>query len=482
MTKCCPLLIFVVCSVAVAGQPAATRLPVPDSAAVEKAEKLVRELFKADLAKKKQADQIETARKMIKSAGETNDNPAAKFALLREASEVAARGGDIGTALEAAAGLTQSFEMKPVDVQLGILETAERGKTVPARAVAEAALEVADDALRADDFDSADKLLKLAVRAATRASNAALSANVAAKIREAEAIQQVLGQLEPERKKLASDPNDAAANQKVGRFLAVLKGEWDAGLPHLAKSGDEKWKAAAEADLTSPIAANDRTALADRWFDLAATLEGPDATELRFRAYQWYSQALADLSGLSKARVEKRMAEIEKSADFKSARGAGWSVVFRSSDAAIWNTDTNRGRYHFATPLAKAPVGLRYLRLAETMKGTFVIIEMSKDRLDGNFEKDGYAWSGKSNLEFNGRHLGISDTAWGNPQKGAIAVYNVPFQAAYRGWGFGNRSYIDDGQGYAWLGEPVAKMVFEFAVKVGPLTADETKRMLKKKK
>ena len=52
----------------------------------------------------------------------------------------------------------------------------------------------------------------------------------------------------------------------------------------------------------------------------------------------------------------------------------------------------------------------------------------------------------------------------------------------YRGWGFGHRVGIDDGQGFAWAGETVPKTAFEFAVKVGPLTPEETKRLLKKKK
>ena len=78
------------------------------------------------------------------------------------------------------------------------------------------------------------------------------------------------------------------------------------------------------------------------------------------------------------------------------------------------------------------------------------------------------------------RHLGIYDTAWG-PTRGSIAVLATPAQSS-RGWGFGNRAFLDDVQGYSWAGVPVGKTAFEIAVKLGPLTAEESKRLLKKKK
>jgi hypothetical protein len=471
-------LLLLFASVAVA-QPA-RRMSPPPAADIETAAELVRDLYKADLAKKKTSEQLEAARKLMKAGDETNDNPAAKYSLYRESADLAGRAGDLGAALEAAALLLQHFDLKPVETQLTILEIADHGKAVPARAVVEAALEVADDAIRVDDHASATKLLKLAAGAAARASLTTPAATVAAKQRELEAIEQLYEPLAPDRKKLAADANHPEANFKIGRFTALRKGDWDAALPMLAKGSDEQWKAAAEQELSAPLAAEKMLALADRWFDLAASLEGVEAGAVHVHAYQWYSQAAADLTGLSKTRAEKRMQELEKSPDFKSAPGAGWRVLFRSADPAIWNTDTNRGRYQFALPLSKAPAGLRYLRLAETTKGTSVIIEMSKDKLHIGFEKDGYAWSGINNLNYNGHHLGIGDMAWKNTPKGAIDV--CMFTAAYRGWGFGHRAFMDDVQGYAWNGEPIARTVFEIAVKIGPLTSDESKRLLKRKK
>ncbi|HXD87590.1 MAG TPA: hypothetical protein VN641_13925 [Urbifossiella sp.] len=52
----------------------------------------------------------------------------------------------------------------------------------------------------------------------------------------------------------------------------------------------------------------------------------------------------------------------------------------------------------------------------------------------------------------------------------------------YPGLGFGHRAQSDDVQGFAWDGQPIDKTVFEIAVKSGPLTAEESRRLLKAKK
>ncbi|MDB5308871.1 MAG: hypothetical protein JWO38_3073 [Gemmataceae bacterium] len=115
-------------------------------------------------------------------------------------------------------------------------------------------------------------------------------------------------------------------------------------------------------------------------------------------------------------------------------------------------------------------------------KRKYVIIEMTKDRLAGRTEQERYGWNGTNANESNARHLGIYDTALASTKNGLIAIYTLRAVADYGGWGFGHRMILDDAQGYAWNGEPVEKMVFEIAVKSTPLTAEESKRLLKKKK
>src|SRR5438445_11727192 len=81
----------------------------PDDAALAKAEKTIKDLFKEDFAKRKPADLQEVAGKLIKQAAETTDDPAGVFVLLRLAQETAAKAGDAGQALQAIDAQAKQF-------------------------------------------------------------------------------------------------------------------------------------------------------------------------------------------------------------------------------------------------------------------------------------------------------------------------------------------------------------------------------------
>src|SRR5262249_43078345 len=224
---------------------AADPLPVPDEAAQAKAEKVVRDLYKEDYTKKKPAEQVEFARKLLKVADDTRDNPAARFVMYREARDLAARAGDLDLALDAGDTTAKVFAVNVIEFKTAALQVADRTPTVPARDVAETALEIVDDAVKGDDYAGAAKLLELAARAAGRARNEWAAGGV----KEGAATRKASAAPEPDRKALRANPDAPAAAAKVGRFLCLVKGDWDAGLPLLAKGNDPKLKAAAEKDL-----------------------------------------------------------------------------------------------------------------------------------------------------------------------------------------------------------------------------------------
>jgi hypothetical protein len=79
----------------------------------------------------------------------------------------------------------------------------------------------------------------------------------------------------------------------------------------LALGANEKLKAAAIKELAGPAAAADRTAIGDAWWDLAEKHQGLAAEQLQARAVYWYRQALPELTGLMKAKVDKRLGQYE---------------------------------------------------------------------------------------------------------------------------------------------------------------------------
>ena len=82
------------------------RTPAPSTEDAAKAEKLIKELFKADYAKVRTPDRVALAAKLLQQAGETTDDAASRFVLIREARDIAAKAGDSELALKAAGSAT----------------------------------------------------------------------------------------------------------------------------------------------------------------------------------------------------------------------------------------------------------------------------------------------------------------------------------------------------------------------------------------
>ncbi len=473
------------CAITTMAQPATTpasRLPVPPSAKIIEAEKLVKDLFKADYAKKKAADPIVLAKRLLTAADETKDDPATRYVMYQEAREFAAKGGDVGLALEAADRIAGAFAVNPAEAKLVALEHANK-PLVPVQAIVEAALAATDDAVRVDDYASAERLVRLAKGAAERAKIPGLTTLLDNRDKEVKTTRKVFEGLAAERKVLAATPNDPIAASRVGRFLCLNKGDWEAGLRLLTKGEDEKLKEVAEKELARPSTTKGKLEIGDLWYGLADGLDPVEKAEAKLRAYDWYQQIARDVTGVDKVRVDNLVPELTKLSEQKAERVRGnfWTVIFRSDDPTIWNT-TKRGKDQFAMPLDKVPNGVRYLKLTEMTKKTIAIVEMTNSRLGDRTVVDGYGWNGSNSLSHGGYHLGIYDDSWRDERPGSICIIVRGPSNISRGWGFGHRSSFSDIQGYSWDGKPLAKMAFEIAVKFTPLTPDETKMLLKKKK
>ncbi len=472
----------VACGLVVGTMSAADPLaPIPPAPAVASAEKEIRNVYKAEYAKKKAPEQIELARKLLKAGEATKNDPASRYTMYREARTIATRAGDVALALDAAMITCREFEVNQTDLIIATLVAAEKVPNPPLKAVVDVALDAADDHAQADDYTTAARYLNIAAGAATRSNVPALAAAVSTRTRDIDAARKAFEATEPERKVLAKTPDDPIAASRVGRFLCLVKGDWQAGLPLLAKGEDEKLKAAATKDLARPSNALTKVEAGDAWYDLGDGFDARERATARVRAFQWYHQAAPFLTGLPRDRADKRIEELGKLAAARVGRAApgGWRILFRSADPAIWNTDTFKELDQFAFMLTRAPAETRYLKMTNTEKGEFVIIEMTRSRLAEQTEQNGYGWNGRKVHNWNGHHLGIYDVTWTDNERGYIFVSFIEGKAFYRGWGFGHRSQIADQQGYSWNGQPIDKTVFEIAVKTTPLTSEEAKRLHK---
>jgi hypothetical protein len=284
------------------------RLPEPEADALKAAEKEIRDLYKAEYAKKTPADQATLAAELFKQASKEKD-VAVRFVLLRESRDLAAGAGDAAAALAAVDRLDAVFAVDAVAMKAAALAMVARSARTPeaAEALAAGCLDAVDGAVDADQYDTAMTLLSRAETAARQAQNPSLLAQAQARRKEVEAARGEYAQVRDDFKTLSEKPDDPPANLQAGRYVCLVKGDWERGLPMLARGSDAALKALAEKELAAPDKPDAQAAVGDAWWDAAASRSGSLKARMQARAAHWYARALPGVTGLTRARLESRL-------------------------------------------------------------------------------------------------------------------------------------------------------------------------------
>jgi hypothetical protein len=291
------------------------RGPEPAAEAQKAAETLIRQTFKSDYAKRAPNDQKALARRLLRAAEETTNDPAARYVLLREGRDLAAAAGDPDTALAAVDWLAAGYAVNAHTLKAAVVEAASRSARTPesAAALARGALAAAEEAVAADAFEDAAALAQRAAAIAPLARDPVLLEFAQARAREIADFRGEFARVRDAVKKLAESPDDPDANQAVGRFRCVVKRAWEDGLPLLARGSDPALKEAAAKDLGNPADAPACMEAGDRWWALAEKEAGSSVKNaLRARAGYWYAKALPNLAGLSRLKVQDRLNKISE--------------------------------------------------------------------------------------------------------------------------------------------------------------------------
>jgi hypothetical protein len=325
------------------------RRPVPDDAAQAKATALVQEIFGRQ--PRQTAEERRTlAQKLLAQAQGTADDAAARFVLLRLARDTAAGAGDLELSLEAVDAMAEGFQIDAAAMKVEAVETAARGAATAAqhKAAAEGALSLADEAMRRDDVETATRLDRIAVAAARKGRDGVLVNKAVAHGREVEKAARAYRKVKSALATLEQSPADPEANLAVGRYLCLTKGDWSKGIPMLALGSDEPLKGLAARELKPPADAAGQAALGDAWWDVAEQDEGTAKDQLRSRAAAWYRKALPDLSGLAKAKAQKRIDEVQPTpADAEKPKKHYFDAQGKRSMAVLahmhsWKNDGSR--------------------------------------------------------------------------------------------------------------------------------------------
>jgi hypothetical protein len=365
-----------------AGDPGVPKEPIPDPISQKEAEKEVRKVFKDDYEGSRRMREA-LAKTLLDRAAETRDRPAMAFILLRESRDVAAGAGDLKGVLEASEALAARFPVDPLATKLKGLEA------VPATALdakgletlADEVMKISDAAVARDDYDFARSAVDVLAERAKGAGDAFQSDRARDAGKEIGEIEREHGKAKPAFEKLKLDPGNAEAAETAGSFLCFIKGDWDRGLPLLAKSKDETLRALAGKDIAAPQDGAGMAGIGDAWLSHGKRGRGRAREKILGRAAHWYGKALPLLSGLDKARIEKALEEISLDAGPGAPPPIDWAALRPIVQYRYGKKNFASAKFDYSDPDAK---------------------KLTDGRTDGNFGPGSVGWreAGSSPIVF----------------------------------------------------------------------------------
>jgi WD40 repeat protein len=294
------------------------RHAIPSKDAQAKAEALIQEVYKDEFSKARNdpAALGRLALTLLQEGKDTTDLIAGRYRLFVAARDLAAQAGDAPTALQAIDELALDFQLRPEAIftmKIGALEVA--GKSPSAanghQTVVDTSLALLEEALALDDYDAGLKLLDAAENAGKKLKNVPLVAGIRKRHDEVEKMRETFARWKPFADRLVKNPDDPQASQEMGAYYALMRGNWERGLPLLART-EGPFQALARRDLAEPQQFRDQLGVADGWHAIALRepRNQPLANNALLRAYHWYQQALSDADAASRTAIEKKLQEI----------------------------------------------------------------------------------------------------------------------------------------------------------------------------
>ncbi len=294
----------------------AKKWPIPTKEAQAAKVLLIEEIYPKELAQA-QKDPVAGARlaqDLLSEGRLTKDDIAGRYVLFAKAHSLAAQAGDVNTALAAADELARDFLIAPkaiFEMKIKMLQQASKANGAPPdayQAVIDRVAVILEETLDADDYPSSLDLIAAAEQAAVKLKSVPLV--VALRKRHAEIVRQSkeFARWQPFADKLAKNPKDEKANLEMGTYHALIKGNWDRGLPMLARGGKSNLQKIAAGDLSekiSPLSKGDDLA-SFRHQDRRRRHENAKA----LRAYHWYQESYPTADDKAKTFIDKQVAEI----------------------------------------------------------------------------------------------------------------------------------------------------------------------------
>jgi len=321
------------------------RHSAPDEEKQQAIREQVKEIFKDEYqAATTTEKRLALAKALRSEASNVENDPAARFVVLREAYDHALAAGDHKLAEEAASELAAAYDVDLLSVMAHLVTAVARTTRSDdaRREVVSMALEVVNQLADAKRFDEAGKVAAAVESLSIRLRDIELRKRLRSSIEQIESQHRDWLAVERAMEKLKGDPNDPLANSIYGKHLCLSEGDWAKGLALLAKCKDAQLAAAAKLDIAGATEADKQLTIADAWYDMASADESAEG--FYARANHWYDLAAPKLVGLDKIKAERRLEELSELGTHDVARKIPvepkeWRTTQTGSPliAGIWN-------------------------------------------------------------------------------------------------------------------------------------------------
>jgi hypothetical protein len=265
-------------------------------------------IYQKEFAAAKTAEaKMALAAKLDAQADDFKGDPVERYSLWRMAADEDCDAGDVSSAMAIAERIQAEFQGDVESIKSDFLaKAAGRAASTPenARNYCETAIKLAVAAVGRDDYEAALRYAKAAIGLARRVKDPQFTRELAIQERAIEHRKSLYANVEKALEALSAKPDDPAANLTVGDWRCFVKGEWEKGLPYLAKGSRTELAALARREMAKPADARERVTVADGWWALAEK-ERDFKALYRAHAVAWYEQAAPGLSGLERVRVDK---------------------------------------------------------------------------------------------------------------------------------------------------------------------------------
>ncbi|MFL5343137.1 MAG: hypothetical protein ACJ8F7_23645 [Gemmataceae bacterium] len=289
-------------------KPPIVKKPVPSSSDLARAETALKDAYKEDYKKTQPPEKLAFAAKLLQPGRENRNDPAAWFVLLREARDLSIQAGRPRLAVETISEMDRYFIVDALDMKIKALaDTSKSGKDADVAASYRVGLNLIQQAYDAENFAAAKRIIDIVEPPVREAKQTDLLKLVQIQQSEIEAYTQEFQAVTSARAKLKATPDDPIANLAVGKYLCFFQGDWEHGLPMLAKGADPALKELAKKDLAGPADVKGRMAVADAWWNWSTTVRDREQRHLVKHARGWYEKAGPASTGQDRTTIIARL-------------------------------------------------------------------------------------------------------------------------------------------------------------------------------